>query len=127
MNEREIEAGLAQTPGYRYADRVGDQLYVAGQVPHDHEGVLVGRDDPVAQATRCLDNLRLVIEQHDFRIADIRTLTIYVVGPIEDLSSAWGAVTTWFGGEVPPATLLGVPVLGHQDQVVEIDATIVRA
>ena len=38
MNEAELEAGLAETPRYRYAERVGKQLFVAGQVPHDSEG-----------------------------------------------------------------------------------------
>jgi hypothetical protein len=32
VNEREIAAGLAETPGYRHADEVGDRLFVAGQV-----------------------------------------------------------------------------------------------
>ncbi len=33
MNEVELQAGLPVTPQYRYAQRVGKQLFVAGQVP----------------------------------------------------------------------------------------------
>ena len=52
-------------------------------------------------------------------------LVVYVVG--EELSAAWDEVRTAFGGEVPPATLLGVARLGHSGQLVEIDAHIERA
>ena len=125
-NGREMSAGLAATPGYRYADRVGDELFVAGQVPHDADGDLVGRDDPAAQARACLDNLRTLVGVHDFGVGDIRHLTIYVVGERQHLVDAWRAVTEWFDAPVPPATLLGVNLLGHRDQLVEIDATIRR-
>lgn len=125
MNEAELEAGLSATPGYRYADHVGDRLFVAGQVPLDRAGALVGTDDPAAQARTCLDNLATLLGVHGFVADDVRHLTVYVVGAQEALTDAWGAVREWFGGEVPPATLLGVNLLGHPGQLVEIDATIV--
>lgn len=126
MNEGEIRAGLATTPGYRYAEVVGSRLFVAGQVPLDADGTLVGVAAPAVQATRCLDNLRIVLEVHGFEVTDIRQLVIYVVGAHQNLLEAWTAVTTWFGNDVPPATLLGVNLLGYVDQLVEIDATVVR-
>jgi enamine deaminase RidA (YjgF/YER057c/UK114 family) len=126
MNERELAAGLSPTPGYRYADRVGDRLFVAGQVPHDARGDLVGRLDPHRQALQCLSNLHTVMATHGFERSDIRYLRIYVVGSGPNLSTAWNAVETWFDHDVPPATLLGVARLGYADQLVEIDATVVR-
>jgi hypothetical protein len=51
---------------------------------------------------------------------------VYVVGEHPDVLDAWRGVVDWFDGEVPPATLLGVSLLGHADQLVEIDARIVR-
>ena len=126
MNADEERAGLAATPGYRYADVVGDRLHVAGQVPRDSAGELVAPGDPVVQATTCLDNLQILLTVHDFELADVRRLVVYVVGEYEDLVAAWGAVTDWFDASVPPATLLGVNALGYRDQVVEIDATVER-
>ncbi|MFK7964898.1 MAG: RidA family protein [Burkholderiaceae bacterium] len=82
MNEAEVAAGLAPTPGYRYADRIGSQLFVAGQVPHDKDGQIVAIDDPHGQATQCLDNLLLLLSTHKFAVADIRRLTVYVVGGV---------------------------------------------
>jgi enamine deaminase RidA (YjgF/YER057c/UK114 family) len=88
---------MAETPGYRYAEKVGPQLFVAGQVPLDGAGALVGVGSASVQATRCLENLRLVLGVSGFEVADVRHLVIYVVGERENLLDAWGAVSTWFG------------------------------
>ncbi|MEM8903488.1 MAG: RidA family protein [Actinomycetota bacterium] len=126
MNERELAAGLAPTPGYRYASWAGDRLFVAGQVPLDAEGTLVGPDDPATQARRCLDNLRILLTVHGVELESVRHLTIHVVGEHQNLLDTWSAVTEWFDGPVPPATLLGAHLLGHTGQLVEVDAQIVR-
>jgi enamine deaminase RidA (YjgF/YER057c/UK114 family) len=125
MNQSEYSVGLAETPGYRYADRVDQQLFIAGQVPLDQHGSLVGPGDVEVQARQCLSNLKLLAEHHDFSEDDIRRLTIYVVGDRKNLHAAWASVRDWFGGNVPPATLLGVSLLGYEEQLVEVDATIV--
>src|SRR3954451_2509131 len=127
MNESELRAGLAQTSNYRYADRVGGRLFIAGQVPRDGDGNLIGPGDPATQAGQCLANLFTLVDCHGFRRDDIHQLTIYVVGPHANLITAWGVVRETFDGNVPPATLLGVTVLGYVDQVVEIDAVIERS
>jgi enamine deaminase RidA (YjgF/YER057c/UK114 family) len=127
VNADEERAGLAVTPGYRYANLVGDRLYVAGQVPRGSDGELVAPGDPAVQAAVCLDNLRILLGVHGFQLADVRQLAVYVVGAHENLTVAWSAVTDWFDAAVPPATLLGVNALGYRDQVVEIDATVERA
>lgn len=127
MNEAEREAGLAVTPGYRYAEKVGNQLFVAGQVPHNADGQLIGIDDPHAQSHQCLDNLLKLLAVHGYSIADIRQLVIYVVGECSNLVQAWTAMEEKFTEGVPPATLLGVTTLGHEGQLVEIDATVIKA
>ena len=126
MNEAEVSAGLAATPQYQYAQRIGDQLFVAGQVPNDALGHIVAHGDPQAQATQCLLNLRTVLAVHGFTTTDIRRLVVYVVGEQAALPAAWSAVTEFFSGTVPPATLLGVARLGYDGQLVEIDATVLK-
>lgn len=126
MNDIETAAGLAPTAGYRYADVVGSQLFVAGQVPLDASGQLVGRDDPAAQARQCLDNLALLVRTHRFSLGDVRHVRIHVVGPHDALLAAWSAIRDWFDDDVPPATLLGSPQLGHEGQLVEIEASVRR-
>lgn len=127
MNRSEQAAGLAATPNYRYADTVGNQLFLAGQVPLDATGALLGADDPGHQASVCLDNLAALIAVHGFATSDIHRLTVYVVGEHQNLLDAWDSVTTWFAHDVPPATLLGINMLGYSGQLVEIDAVVARS
>lgn len=127
MNESERAAGMPETPQYQYAQRVGNQLFIAGQVPHDSQGQLVGVGNALVQANQCLHNLSLLLSVHDFKMADVRRLVVYVAGEQEQLSAAWKATTEYFAGQVPPATLLGVARLGHAGQLVEMDATVVKA
>ena len=126
MNEAEIASGLPSTPNYQYAQRVGCQLFLAGQVPQASDGSIVAPGDPCAQASQCLANLNKVLTVHGFATSDIRRLVVYVVGEQTALSAAWSTVTEYFGGQVPPATLLGIARLGYPGQVVEIDATVVK-
>lgn len=126
MNEAEIRAGLAPTPGYRYAELVGHELFVAGQVPLDAAGRLVGAGDPAVQAATCLDNQAVLLGVHGVAVDDIRRLTVHVVGEHANLLDAWAGTTDWFEGTVPPATLLGAHLLGHRHQLVEVDAVVVR-
>jgi enamine deaminase RidA (YjgF/YER057c/UK114 family) len=126
VNEGEQYPDLAPTPGYRYADEVAGHLFVAGQVPLDPGSKLVGPGDPRAQARQCLDNLFRIVSHHGFEVGDIHRLTVYVVGEHRNLLDAWAAVTEWFAGPVPPATLLGVAALGYEEQLVEVDAQITR-
>lgn len=126
MNELELAAGLAATPGYRYARRRDDELHVAGQVPLDGVGALVAPMDASAQARQCLNNLEVLLECHGFARTDIDHLRIYVVGAREQMTACWQAIRTYFDGDVPPATLLGVSLLGYDGQVVEVDAVVKR-
>jgi enamine deaminase RidA (YjgF/YER057c/UK114 family) len=127
MNEAESAAGLPATAQYQYAERVGNQLFIAGQVPHNSEGQIVGLDDPHAQALQCLSNLNTLLAVHGFSTSDIRHLAVYVVGGQSNLSMAWSSVADFFGGRVPPATLLGVAGLGYAGQLVEVHATVLKA
>ena len=127
MNETEIEAGLSQTANYAYAKKIGSQLFIAGQVPNNADGDLIGVDDPGAQTTQCLNNLHKLISLYEFDDQDIQHLTVYVAGDALSLKNSWTAVEEWFDKSVPPATLLGVSVLGYENQLVEIDATIIKS
>jgi hypothetical protein len=64
---------------------------------------------------------------HGFSLSDVRRLVVYVVGEQANLSAAWSAVTAYFSGLVPPATLLGVARLGYEGQLVEVDATVLKS
>ena len=49
--------------------------------------------------------------------------TVYVASADQsDLGAVWAVVRDAFGDHDPPSTLLGVTVLGYDDQLVEVEA-----
>ena len=126
MNKLERKAGLPNTAGYRYARRTGNELHGSGQVPADVCGDIVGKADPYRQAQQCHANLERLLQCHNFSISDIQHLTVYVVGSRENLTGAWRAIKERYPDGVPPATLLGVALLGYEHQLVVIDARVIK-
>jgi enamine deaminase RidA (YjgF/YER057c/UK114 family) len=63
---------------YSAALKVGDHLYLSGQVPIDGDGNTVGPGDPAGQWRQCFENTKELVEAAGATMADIYFLTIYV-------------------------------------------------
>jgi enamine deaminase RidA (YjgF/YER057c/UK114 family) len=127
--ERGDVPGLAAPPGYtHYAGVAGARLvFLAGQVPLDERGELVGPGDPIAQTRQCALNLALALREIGARPQDAVRTTVYVVAPEQrSMGEVWRALLDSEVGDVArtAATLLGVARLGYQGQLVEIEVTV---
>jgi enamine deaminase RidA (YjgF/YER057c/UK114 family) len=110
---------------YAYAATVDETglLFTAGACPLDEHGVVIAPGDVAAQMRQALANLRIALAESGLEITDLLKTTIYVAtSDRQDLITAWNEVTAVFGEHDVPSTLLGVTVLGYQDQLVEIEA-----
>jgi enamine deaminase RidA (YjgF/YER057c/UK114 family) len=128
MVERVNVPGLTQPPGYHHLAIVTDVqlIFVAGQVPLDDLGNVVGRDNPVEQGKQCLSNLMVCLKAAGARLEDVVRTTVYVVPTEPDsLSKVWHELLDSSFGQAlrAPATLLGVAQLGYAGQLVEIECT----
>jgi enamine deaminase RidA (YjgF/YER057c/UK114 family) len=114
--------GLAKLP-YDYAAVVptGSMLFSAGACPLDAQGRVIASGDHRAQAKLAVENLLTVLDCHQAGPEHLVKTTIYVVGDRTDLVTVWDVVAGRLDPHRPPSTLLGVAVLGYQDQLVEID------
>jgi enamine deaminase RidA (YjgF/YER057c/UK114 family) len=125
--------GLSQPPEYTHYAVVppGTRLvFLAGQVPLDAVGALVGPGDPVAQARQCLANLRLALREVGAPAKDAVRTTVYVVATEQrHMADVWEAILDSDLGDVArtAATLLGVAGLGYTGQLVEIEVTLALA
>ena len=93
-----------------YLARGGNVLFLAGQVAVDGNGRAVGRGDLVAQFRQVCVNLRAVVEAAGGSLADIVSLTIYVldVGAYRANRKGIGEVyRELFGKHFPAMTLVG--------------------
>ena len=97
-------------------------IRVAGQLPVDASGTLVGPGDLAAQAERVFDNIRIALEAAGAGIEHVIHWTIYLAdgqspGPLIETYRR-----TWAGRPHPPiVNLLYVTGLAHPDALLEIE------
>ncbi|MGW2175629.1 RidA family protein [Streptomyces sp. NPDC001705] len=130
MIQRVTVSGLFPPPTYSHASVVeaGTRLaFLAGAVPLDADGKLVGEGDAVRQAEQVVANLTEQLRAVGSDLRHVLSTEVYVVGtePAE-LSAVWDVVEA-SGLSTGPhsSTLLGVSCLGYTGQLVEITATAV--
>lgn len=117
---------LAGDVPYAYAATVppGTRLvFTAGACPLDETGATVAVGDVRGQAEQVMRNLRTALRAAGADLTDVVKSTVYVAGRSRaDLVAAWEVVSAHFGGHDAPSTLVGVAVLGYEDQLVEVEA-----
>lgn len=116
---------LTDRAPYACAARVsgGSLVLTAGACPLDDEGRIGPVGDHVGQAERVMANLVIALAACDARLEDVARTTVYVAtSDRDDLVRVWQVVRSAFGDHDPPSTLLGVSLLGYEDQLVEVEA-----
>lgn len=128
---RTVVPSLFPPPGYAHAAVVeaGTRLaFMAGSVPLDADGNLVGENDPVRQTHQVIANLDEALRAIGSELSQVVASNVYVVGDEPGaLSRVWEVVrASELLAERPhTSTLLGVSVLGYPGQLVEITVTAV--
>jgi len=124
--DRSPVTGLAAGLPYASAAVTTDRpllVFTAGACPLDGARTVVAPGDFVAQAEAAMANLAAALESAGARLNDVVKITVYVASnERSDLAAAWRVVHQRFGSHEPPATLLGVTVLGYPDQLFEVEA-----
>jgi enamine deaminase RidA (YjgF/YER057c/UK114 family) len=121
---------LFPPPAYAHASVVeaGTALaFLAGSVPLDAGGELVGPGDPVRQAEQVIANLEEQLRAVGSDLAHVVATEVYVVSSEPAVLSAVWSVVEASGLSAGPhsSTLIGVACLGYTGQLVEITATAV--
>jgi enamine deaminase RidA (YjgF/YER057c/UK114 family) len=96
-------------------------IHVAGQIPLDGKGVLVGKDDPEAQARQAFANMKAVLEAAGASMDDVVKLTLIVKNAAD--YPKIGAVRREFFKEPYPAGTAFVAPLVNPDGLLEVEAT----
>ncbi|MCP2257661.1 Endoribonuclease L-PSP [Streptoalloteichus tenebrarius] len=70
-----------------------------------------------------MENPRIALDEAGATLQDVISTRVLVASTRqEDLVTAWEVVRDAFGEHDVPSTLMGVTVLGYDDQLVEIEA-----
>ncbi len=115
------ESGRA---AYSAAVRVGDLVFVSGQVAMNDDGEPVGHGDFQAQAQVALERLRDVLDAAGSGLGHVAKVTIFVTD--RDHIAALPALRRqWFREPYPADTTVVVASLAHAEWLIEIDAVAV--
>lgn len=110
---------------FSQAVRVGDQLWIAGQVAATPDGKLVGLGDADRQADQVWANLAAVLEAAGGRLSDLVQTTTYIVDRAYR-DAATEARRRWLVTDTYPTnTLLIVDGLGRPEFLLEVSAVAV--
>lgn len=111
------------TKGYSHAVRMGDLLFVSGQVSQDISGQIVAKGDVRAQTEQVFANLKAVLEAGGSSLDRVGKITVYTVKPeyrpaiAEIREKVFSAV-----GHYPASTYVVISALAVPDWLVEIEA-----
>lgn len=112
---------LSRSRGYSQVVKVGNTVYVAGQVSAGADGNVVGKGDPEAQVRQVWRNIEAAVKAAGGTLQHVVKTTTYVT------NIQYGAAVRKVREEVfqssnpPTSTLLVVAGLASPDYMVEID------
>ncbi|MFI0422465.1 RidA family protein [Spongiactinospora sp. 9N601] len=117
---------LSDVAEYAYAATApaGSRLiFLAGSCPLNQDGSTAAIGDYAGQAAKAIENLRVALSDAGASMQDVISTRVLVASTRqEDLVAAWEVVRDSFGDHDVPSTLMGVTVLGYDDQLVEVEA-----
>ena len=103
------------------AVRAGGLLFVAGILPADASGELVGGGDVVAQAERVFDDLGDVLGAGGCSFADVAKVSVFLTDA-DDRAAINPVRQRVFGTTRPASTLVEVSALAVPGAKIEVDA-----
>lgn len=108
---------------YSQAVRVGDTVYLSGQIPLDPASGHLVEGDISAQARRAFDNLRAVCEAADGSLADIARLGLYLTD-LGDFAAVNAVMGEYFDAPYPARSTIEVRGL-PKGAAFEVDAVMI--
>ena len=123
MPEREpiIPPGVASNPNLSPGIKLGNMLYVSGNVGTDANGNLA--EGCEAQSRQVMANIRAIVEAAGGRMEDVCKITCFLTNMADYADYAKVRLETW--PENPPASsTVGVSALVRPEMVVEVEAIV---
>ena len=107
--------------GYAQAVKVGDTIYLSGQVSLDEEGNVVGIGDMETQIRQAYTNIKKVLKQYNASIENVVDEVIFIT----DMEAVSAEVEKcrremYSGNPVVASTVIEISRLGYTDLMVEI-------
>lgn len=110
-----------QTYNYSQAVKVGDTIYLSGQVSHDEKGDIVGLGDMEAQMQQAYANVQKVLAQYGATMENVVDEVLFVT----DMDAAYAAAVKrrkeiFSGTAVVASTIVQIERLAAPEMMIEI-------
>ena len=102
--------------------RIGDLLFVSGQVGIDDAGELVSLDDFAVQADQAFRNLSKVLEAGGSNLDRVANVTIFLTDMAANFPKVVELRRKWFTPPYPADTIVEVRSLYRPEVMLEIEA-----
>jgi enamine deaminase RidA (YjgF/YER057c/UK114 family) len=113
---------MSRPTGYSHVVKVGNTVYIAGQVSAGPDGSVVGKGDAEAQARQIWRNIEAAVKSVGGTLQNVVKTTTYVTN-IQHAAGVRKVREELFQGSNPPtSTLLVITGLASPDYMVEIEA-----
>ena len=113
---------LSRSRGYSQVVKVGNTVYIAGQVSAGADGNVVGKGDPEAQVRQIWRNIEAAVKSVGGTLQQVVKTTTYVTN-IQYAAAVRKVRDELFQSSNPPtSTLLVVAGLANPDYLVEIES-----
>ena len=123
MPEREpiIPPGAAPNPNLSPGIRVGNMLYVSGNVGTDANGNLA--EGCEAQSRQVMANIRAIVEAAGGRMEDVCKITCFLTNMDDYAAYSKVRLETW-PSNPPASSTVGVTCLVRPEMLVEVEAIV---
>ncbi|KQV75380.1 hypothetical protein ASC61_10405 [Aeromicrobium sp. Root344] len=111
------------TPPIAHAVRVGNTIYIAGQLADDENGGPFAPGDLVAQSERIFETMSGILAEHGATLQNVVKLVTYFSVPLSEqlAQEYWSVRRRYFGSHRPASTGVQVVSLIEPGYVIEIE------
>ena len=116
-------AGISPNPALSPGVRVGDLLFVSGNVAVDGSGNLVGGSDSEAQSRQVMANIRTIVEAAGGKMEDVAKITCFITD-INNYSGYSKVRSETWPSSPPASSTVVVAGLVRPEYLVEVEAIV---
>lgn len=123
MSERipVVPQGLTANPAFSPGVRVGELLFISGQVAQGNDGNTVGVGDCKAQTRQVMSRIRTIVEAAGASMADVVKITTFIID-IADYPAFSKVRSETFPNDPPASSTVVVAGLVRPEFLVEVEA-----
>ena len=121
-----VSPKLAPSRGiFGHGTKVGNMVYVSGQVAFNAQQEIVGVGDIKAQTRQVMENIKAVLDEAGATFDDVVKVTVFITDmghfpQIHEVRADYFTV-----GSYPASTMVEVRALAHPDLLIEMEAVAV--